>query len=57
MLATYAGFEVIGPEEIENFDLAEFVRRRTAAALAALKERGIEPTMTAEELMRMTRGR
>lgn len=56
MLAKYAGFEGLAPDELEEFDLEEFVRRRTQAALAQLKENGVRPTMTAEELMKLTRG-
>jgi hypothetical protein len=58
MLARYiAGFEVIGPDEMEHFDLEEFIRTRTQSALEQLRERNIRPTMTAEELMRITRGK
>ncbi len=56
-LAKYAGFSVIGADDMATFDPADFLRRHTAAALARLKEQGIEPTMTAEELMRITRDR
>ena len=57
MLARYAGFEVIGPDELEHFDLEEFIRTRTQSALEQLRERNIRPTMTADELMRVTRGK
>ena len=56
MLATYAGFEVIGPMALEDFDPVAFVKDRTRAALARLQSEGIEPSMTAEELLRLTRG-
>ncbi|MER9307578.1 hypothetical protein NKJ06_32495 [Mesorhizobium sp. M0293] len=56
MLARYAGFEDLSPDELEEFDLEEFVKRRTQVALAQLKENGVSPTMTAEELMKLTRG-
>lgn len=55
MLARYAGFEDLSPDDLEEFDLQEFVRSRTEAALLHLKERDIRPTMTAEELMKLTR--
>jgi hypothetical protein len=55
MLAKYAGFEDLSPDELEEFDLDEFVKRRTYEALANLKERDIKPTMTADEIMRLTR--
>jgi hypothetical protein len=57
MLAHYAGFEIISSMEMEDFDPAAFVRERTRAALIRLKAEGIEPTMSAEEVLRMTRGR
>lgn len=57
MLAKYAGFEDLSPDELEEFDLEEFVKRRTYEALANLKDRNIKPTMTAEEIMKLTRDR
>jgi hypothetical protein len=57
MLARYAGFDVIDADELANFDPAEFIRRRTQTALDNLLQQGIRPTMTAEELMRMTRSK
>lgn len=56
-LAKYeAGFETIDADELETFDSAEFVRRRTRRALDTLKERNISPVMTSSELMKITRG-
>ncbi len=57
MLATYAGFDIISSMEMEDFDPIAFVRERTRAALNRLKADGIEPTMSAEEVLRITRGR
>ncbi|HEX8165324.1 MAG TPA: hypothetical protein VF601_05985 [Beijerinckiaceae bacterium] len=57
MLATYAGFDVISALAMEEFDPEVFIRERTQAALASLREQGIEPTMTAEEVLRLTRER
>jgi hypothetical protein len=57
MLATYAGFDVISALAMEEFDAEAFIRERTQAALASLREQGIEPTMTAEEVLRLTRER
>lgn len=56
-LAKRAGFEIISPGEMEELQLEEFARQRTTAALVALKERGIVPTMTIEELLSITRGK
>jgi len=55
-LARHAGFEVISPDEMDEMHLEEFVLLRTAAALAVLRERGIRPTMSLEELLSITRG-
>lgn len=56
-LAKYAGFSVIDADEMAIFDVEDFLRRHTAAALAKLQADGIEPTMTAEQLMKITRDR
>jgi hypothetical protein len=56
-LAKYAGFDVLDADELATFDAAEFVRRRTRSALRNLKERGIRPSMSAEALDELTRGR
>lgn len=55
-LARHAGFDVISPGEMEDMQIEEFVRLRTEAALAILRERGIRPTMSLEELLNITRG-
>lgn len=56
-LAKYAGFITIDADEMTIFDPIDFLRRHTAAALESLRGQGIEPTMTAEELMKITRDR
>lgn len=57
MLARYAGFDIINADELEHFDIEEFVRSHTRSALDRLRERGIVPTMSVEDLMRLTRGK
>lgn len=58
VLAKYlANYEIIGADELATFDPEEFVRRRTRAALANLKQSGVKPKMSAEELERITRER
>jgi hypothetical protein len=52
-----AGFEEIDSDELENWNILDYVRRKTKSALDTLKQRGIRPSMTAEDLMRMTRGK
>ena len=56
MLAKYAGFEVISSMMMEAFDAEEFIRDHTRKALERLKREGLEPTMTAEEVLKLTRG-
>ena len=57
MLAMHAGFEVLPLLAMEDFDPEVFVRERTRAALERLKAKGVKPTMTAEEVLRLTRER
>ncbi len=57
MLARYAGFEVLDADELAAFDVEEFVRDRTRRALANLQAENVQPTMSADELMRITRGK
>jgi hypothetical protein len=56
MLAKYAGFDDLSPDDLEEFDLEDFVKRRTQAALEKLKAENIDPNMTADELMKLMRG-
>jgi len=55
MLAKYAGFEVIDADELEAFDLQGFIRNHAQRALTRLKDASVMPTMSVEELMRLTR--
>jgi hypothetical protein len=57
LLARYAGFDFLSPHELEHFDVNEFVKRKAAEALQRLKERNVRPTMSAEELVKLTRER
>lgn len=54
-LARLAGFEVITPDQLDDFDAAAFVRDRTDWALADLNEKGIRPMISIEELLDDTR--
>lgn len=56
MLAKDAGFEILDADELANFDLEKFVRDHTREALRKLQEQGIKPTMSANELLKLTRG-
>lgn len=56
MLAKYAAdFEVIDADDLDNFNTDEFIRHQTQAAIDQLGKRGIEPSMSAEDLMKITR--
>ena len=57
MLAIYAGFEVMTSLQAAEFDPDRFIRERTRAALKDLQDRGIKPSMSAEEVLRLTRGK
>jgi hypothetical protein len=56
LLATYSGFDVIDADELANFDPAAFVRKYTRQALEKLSNKGVKPRISAEELMKITRG-
>jgi hypothetical protein len=55
LLAKHAGFDFLLPDDLEQFDVDIFIRRKASEAIGKLKEKDIHPTMTADELMRMTR--
>lgn len=57
MLARYAGFDIIDADELERFDIEEFIRSHTRSALDRLRDRGLVPTMSVEDLMKLTRGK
>lgn len=58
MLARYvAGFIGFDLDDLENLDIDKFIRAQTKEALQKLAEGNISPTMSAEDLMRLTRGR
>lgn len=56
MLAFYlAGFISLDLDELDKTDVDEFIRSRTKEALERLRTAGVSPTMSAEELMKLTR--
>lgn len=57
MLAVYAGFEIVSALHLDSFDPESFSRQRTREALIKLREAGIEPTISVEDLLKMTRGK
>jgi hypothetical protein len=57
MIALYcAGFVAFDLEDLDRFDVDDFIRTRTKEALDKLKASGVSPTMSAEDLMKLTRG-
>lgn len=55
-LASYAGFDFLSADELESFNVEEFIRKKAAEALQRMKLESIKPTMTADELLKITRG-
>jgi len=56
MLARYvAGFDIMDADELATFDAEEFIRRQTKRALETLREQNVLPTLSVEELMKITR--
>jgi hypothetical protein len=56
MLAKSLGFETFEIDELAELDTEDFVRRKLEGALTRLREEGVLPTISAEELMRLMRG-
>jgi hypothetical protein len=54
-LAESIGFKVINSIQLESFDADQFIKQQLKDAKNALAGSGIKPTMTAEELHRLTR--
>lgn len=54
-LANYAGFDFLLPDDLDQFDVDAFIKRKASEAILKLKEKDIRPTMTADELMKITR--
>ncbi len=56
LLARYsAEFETFELDQVGDLDLADYVTRRTDAALSELGQANIRPVLSAEEILRMTR--
>lgn len=58
MLALYcAGFVSFDLDELDQMDIDEFIREKTREALKKLQSLDVKPTMSAEELLRITRSK
>lgn len=55
MLAKSLGFETFDIEDLAELDVEDLVRRKLENALTELRHRGISPTISAEELMKLMR--
>jgi len=51
-----AGFEIFDAEDLDDFDVETYVREKTAEALLSIKDLGINPSMSSDELTKMMRG-
>ncbi|TPJ32451.1 hypothetical protein [Mesorhizobium sp. B2-8-3] len=56
MLARYAGFFTIDADSFEDFDVDQFIRGNLQEAIQKLSSKGIQPNLSADELMRLMRG-
>ncbi|MDO8979949.1 MAG: hypothetical protein Q7V17_12040 [Afipia sp.] len=56
ILAHYAGFALLDLDQLAEANLPDLVRENLEKALLSLKGRGIKPTISAEELMKLMRG-
>jgi hypothetical protein len=54
-LAKLAGFEIVLADDLENFNPTNFIEQRARDAAVSLKQDGIKPIMSPEELHRLTR--
>jgi hypothetical protein len=55
MLAKSLGFETFDVDELAELDIEDLVRSRLDKALTGLRDRGISPKLSAEELMKIMR--
>lgn len=57
ILARYAaGFEVFDTEDLDDFDVENYIKNKTQQALNLLRSKGIKPGISSNELMKLTRG-
>jgi hypothetical protein len=56
LLAERAGFQIVYPYDLDGFDPEDFIQRRAREAVENLMLEGVQPTMSAEELHKLTRG-
>jgi hypothetical protein len=55
-LARLAGFEIVLPDDLTNFDSIGFIRQRISTAIDQIQNDGIRPILSSDELYKITRG-
>jgi len=55
-LAELAGFKIVYADDIESLDPQNFIKRQVREAIDGLQQGGVRPSMSAEELHKLTRG-
>jgi hypothetical protein len=50
-----ANFEIMELDELESLDIDEFIKKNTRSAIEKLQKAGIKPTLTADQLFKITR--
>jgi hypothetical protein len=57
VLAKYAaGFELFDAENFDDFNIENYIKSQTETALRSLKQLGVKPTISSDDLTRLTRG-
>lgn len=57
MLACYvADFQMLDLDEIDDFNVEDFIKENTKSALARIQENPVKTSMTVDELLKITRG-
>jgi hypothetical protein len=56
MLAKFIGFLTFDVDQLAELSISDLVRENLESALARLRDQGVVPTMSAEELMKLMRG-
>jgi len=57
VLAKYAaGFELFDAENLDDFNIESYIKSQTESALRSLKQLGVKPAISSDDLTRLTRG-
>ncbi|MGO9742879.1 MAG: hypothetical protein ACLPN5_15490 [Roseiarcus sp.] len=56
-LAREAGFDFLSAVALDDFDVGAYIKKKARESIDELKRRHVRPTMTADELLRITRER